>query len=813
MAARQDTKDVNAHAAEEDGNSQLFQEAPPPYEVHSSGPVLASSFAINEQGTVDVSFSGASPELVNDYLPPAEQSHDSEIADTTNLLCPPLNIVIHVVGSDVQPFVALGVALKRYGHRVRLATHDVFADFVHASGLEFYPIGGDPEDLMAYMVKNPGLIPSFESLRGGDVGRKRKMMRQMLKGFWNSCISPDADTQSPFIADAIIANPPSFAHVHCAEALGVPLHMMFTMPWTATRAFSHPLANLKSKNMDPRAANYLSYGVVDLMTWQGLGDVINAWRVKDLDLEPLSSSSGPEIVEILKIPYTYCWSPSLVPKPRDWGHNIDICGFFLRSEPLYTPPEDLARFLSLGDQPLYIGFGSIVIDDPRRMTDLILEATSRAGVRVIISRGWSKLGGNNQSSSHVFYLDDCPHEWLFKRVGGVIHHGGAGTTACGLVNGQPTAIVPFFGECVSFPNYEDPNPTSNYASQPFWGRIVAASGAGPLPIAYRELSVDKLHNAIQVCRSAEAKVAAEAIATRMRQENGVDTAVRSFHHHLPMSLLCCDILPQHVARWIYTPKKSKRVRVRLSSEALIVLYDRKDFDRARVHPFRSKNYVVKNKRWDPLTAGASSTLGTITNFTSALGGTFIDPFVEMKRVHDTGAGGGAVTTSALAKAGIGMKDIGRTVVKGTMIDMPLALAEGLRNTPALYGEKVRDYGAVTDWKSGGVVAAKNFGFGFYEGITGMVTRPMEGHKKEGTVGLLKGVGKGSVELFTKPGSAMFGVMAYPAQGIYKSVKSLQQSKVEQIVASGRTAMMVEGMRGLGGVESAQIISQFYNITK
>lgn len=50
---------------------------------------------------------------------------------------------------DVQPFIALGVALKRYGHRVRLATHDTFADFVRSSGLEFYPIGGDPEDLMA----------------------------------------------------------------------------------------------------------------------------------------------------------------------------------------------------------------------------------------------------------------------------------------------------------------------------------------------------------------------------------------------------------------------------------------------------------------------------------------------------------------------------------------------------------------------------------------------------------------------------------------------------------------------------------------
>lgn len=37
-------------------------------------------------------------------------------------------------------------------------------------------------------------------------------------------------------------------------------------------------------------------------------------------------------------------------------------------------------------------------------------------------------------------------EWLFKRVAAVVHHGGAGTTACGLVNGRPTTIVPFFGE-------------------------------------------------------------------------------------------------------------------------------------------------------------------------------------------------------------------------------------------------------------------------------------------------------------------------------------------------------------------------------
>jgi UDP:flavonoid glycosyltransferase YjiC (YdhE family) len=69
----------------------------------------------------------------------------------------------------MQLFIALGNELQQYGHRVRLATHDVFESFVRASGLEFYPIGGDPANLMVYMVKNPSLILSMESLQAGDI--------------------------------------------------------------------------------------------------------------------------------------------------------------------------------------------------------------------------------------------------------------------------------------------------------------------------------------------------------------------------------------------------------------------------------------------------------------------------------------------------------------------------------------------------------------------------------------------------------------------------------------------------------------------
>lgn len=183
-----------------------------------------------------------------------------------------LNIVIQIVGSrgDVQPFIALGNALQAHGHRVRIATHDVFADFVRKSHLEFFPIGGDPAKLMAYMVKNPGLLPRMETLRDGEIKRKQLMVAEMLDGCWKSCIEDDPLTQEPFVADAIIANPPSFAHIHCAQALDIPVHLMFTMPWCSTSVFPHPLADFASDApIEEGKANWVSYGVVEWLTWQG----------------------------------------------------------------------------------------------------------------------------------------------------------------------------------------------------------------------------------------------------------------------------------------------------------------------------------------------------------------------------------------------------------------------------------------------------------------------------------------------------------------------------------------------------------------
>lgn len=254
---------------------------PPPYESISNPTCQLTSLpemTSTSDGRVDVHvgsrFSRNLERLMSNQ--PSEQNQQTETIPPTTSPRPStwdikLNIVIQVVGSrgDVQPFIALGNELQKSGHRVRLATHAVFEQFVTDANLDFYPIGGDPVELMSYMVRNPGLIPGMKSLRTGDSQRKRAAIAEILDGCWQSCIEPDPHSGTPFVADAIIANPPSFGHVHCAQALGVPVHLMFTMPWSSTRAFSHPLTNLRYSGDDPSLGNLASYHFVEWMTWQG----------------------------------------------------------------------------------------------------------------------------------------------------------------------------------------------------------------------------------------------------------------------------------------------------------------------------------------------------------------------------------------------------------------------------------------------------------------------------------------------------------------------------------------------------------------
>ena len=416
----------------------------------------------------------------------------------------------------------------------------------------------------------------------------------------------------------------------------------------------------------------------------------------------------------------------------------DVCGFFFRDPPQYTPPPNVAEFLRIGPPPIYIGFGSIVIDDPEKMTAIILEAVRACNVRAIISRGWSKLKSPSYSSD-VLFIDDCPHEWLFQHVSAVVHHGGAGTTACGLRNARPTAIVPFFGD------------------QTFWGEIICAAGAGPPPIPYKLFTAIALRKAILVCLSAEAVAAASNVAFQLRSESGVEAAVESFHRNLPsVERLRCDMVPNQPAAWRY---RKGRKNLKLSKIAAEILCKNNKINRKRLKVYRSNPTSIPLRRWDPITAISSSSICMATGMVTETANILIAPWthlVLLSRSRYRSRWPEAATKAILEPAkSIVMVPI--RLFKGTLVDIPLAMTDGLRQTQKFCcGEKAKDHGPVTDCKSGFEVAGKCFVGDLCKGWSGLVVQPYRSAKDGGgPIAGLGGLAKGVVGVVAGSGSGMW----------------------------------------------------------
>jgi UDP:flavonoid glycosyltransferase YjiC (YdhE family) len=891
-------------------NQQLVEDDVPlpPYgdaygEIRDEQNGTGTSASVTDDGRVNIRINQLNRRLSQIFTPVPDQHIRDAQGDTllTPEPIPPaprLNIVIQVVGSrgDVQPFVALGKVLKDvHGHRVRLATHPVFKGFVQENGLEFFSIGGDPARLMAFMVKNPSLRPGLRTLTNGDVGQRRKDVAEYIQGCWRSCYRADDGTENGheesstsntdsrttakhFVADCIIANPPSFAHIHCAQKLGIPLHIMFTMPYSPTQAFPHPLANIQSSNADPQLTNYISYAMVEMLSWQALGDIINRFRSKCLGLDPISRIRGPGMLHRLKIPHTYCWSPALIPKPKDWSSHIDISGFyFLNSTSTYVPNADLLVFLNNGPPPVYIGFGSIVLDDPNAMTELIFETARKTGQRVLLSKGWGGIGADELCiPKNVFMLGNVPHDWLFQQVSCVVHHGGAGTTSAGISAGRPTVIVPFFGD------------------QPFWGSMVARAGAGPDPIPHKQLTADKLAEAIKFCLRSETLECARELASKIAAEKGCEMGAQSLHRLLEPDRLRCSFSPNRVAVW-----RIKKTKVRMSAFAACTLANANLLEFQDLKLFRPQEHYIDEGPLDPISGGFTAFARAFGGMTMGLAQVPSETWkaihipversrqqsqAPLSRVTSQGVtpniqGGsasmhpvGQTETSSITKDStsvlstptslIGRESIhnpsqnqtspraeylsssqfpshnpsgvsrnldmlgptgvhmtkgagrfARALVQGP-INISVNLTRGMHNIPKMWGDDtVRPQERVSGLRSGVRAVGREFGFGFYDGVTGLVTQPLKGAREEGASGFFKGVGKGIGGLLVKPGAAALGILSHTLEGANKEMQKLFSSNVQDYVIASRTAQGYEEWLQSSTEEKQEVITYWKSIQK
>lgn len=405
-----------------------------------------------------------------------------------------MRVTFITIGShgDVQPFIALGAGLVKRGHTVKIATFESFKEYILSYGFEYAPVAGNAKMVIKYLIG--------EDVKPGEYFKNlgtllNPIKEQFLKDVFNACEG----------SDIILYTVLGSVAYHAAEKLKIPCIRAFFCPLDPTGDFPTMTAPIIPLG---KPYNKLTYFVGDRMWSNATRKHLNSWR-REMGLEEISPFCFPYRKLMGELIHTlYPISPSAVPKPSGWGEELHITGFWFLNQNLnWQPPEDLLQFMNNGQKPIYIGFGSMVGGSFSYALNTVLESLEKTGQRAVLAAGWGGLS-KVDLPDNVYKAEFIPHNWLFKRVAAVIHHGGAGTTGTGLIAGIPSIIIPFGGD------------------QPFWGEQIYRLGVGPKPIPRKKLTAEKLTYAInETINNSNIINNAKRLGEKLKDEDGVSEAV------------------------------------------------------------------------------------------------------------------------------------------------------------------------------------------------------------------------------------------------------------------------------------------------
>ncbi|GAB3974626.1 glycosyltransferase [Actinoallomurus acanthiterrae] len=397
-----------------------------------------------------------------------------------------MRVVLMTYGSrgDVEPMTGLALRLKALGAEVRVCAPPDFAELMDRVDVPLTPLGWPIHALAT------GAIPGKTCLSDIAAGLTA-MAYESVAGVAEGCAAVVATGSFPAVAGARAAT----------EKLGVPF---------AFTCFS-PSA-LPSPHRPPRPwpGQVFPVEVTDNRVLWDLnaehmntlfGETINAHRTS-VGLPPVDGIRD----------HVFTDHPFLAADPvlGPWQETPDLdvaqTGAWIRPDerPL---PADLEAFLAAGAEPVYVGFGSMLMRgaDAQDVSRAVIEAVRAQGRRVLLGSGWADLALIDDRGD-CFVVGEVNQQALFRRVAAVVHHGGAGTTVTAARAGTPQVLVP------------------QVADQPYWaGRVtelgIGTEHDGPTPTA------ESLSAALTIALAPETGARAAVVAETVRTD-GAELAAK-----------------------------------------------------------------------------------------------------------------------------------------------------------------------------------------------------------------------------------------------------------------------------------------------
>jgi len=351
-----------------------------------------------------------------------------------------MRVLLSTYGSrgDVEPMFGLAVALKALGVEAVVSApgDDDFVKLAARAGVELAPAFMPVREWIALARREPSDIPGY--------GRK-------MIGAQYAAIDAVAEGCDAVVATGLM---PSVGAAQCvAEKRGLAYeHVTFCplfLPSEHHKPFPYPGHEAPAGMTEPRALWAHNVGVMTAL----FGGTINAQR---------EAVGLPAIDNVREHVFTrhplLASDPTLWPwEPTDLCEPVQTGAWILPDErPL---PDDLEAFLEEGSPPVYVGFGSIAVQEPKEAARVAAEAARAQGRRLVLQKGWAELALADDGDD-CFVVGEVNQQALFGRMATVVHHGGAGTTTTASRAGTPQVIVP------------------QIVDQPYWAARVQGLGIG-----------------------------------------------------------------------------------------------------------------------------------------------------------------------------------------------------------------------------------------------------------------------------------------------------------------------------------------------